>query len=267
MSALLKGTYFPRHEENRMHHEGDVEAARTFFLSRRFRNLEFLLNQRYGWMNAYLKNRSQILELGAGAGFSREFIHHPGLKLSDVVARPWVDEVVDALNIPHADGSLDALICSHMIHHLAHPAAFFEQLRSKLKPGGIIIIHDLNTSLALKILLRLMRHEGWSYAIDVFDRLATANDPTDPWSANCAIPELLFQDHKAFAHRFPGLTIIHHQYCECLLFPLSGGVISKTPVPELPLWLLRLVNQLDGLLVRAAPKIFAMSMQVVIARH
>ena len=44
----------------------------------------------------------------------------------------------------------------------------------------------------MKTVLRLMRHEGWSDEVDIFDRNAVCNDPSDPWSANCSIQKQLF---------------------------------------------------------------------------
>ena len=35
----------------------------------------------------------------------------------------------------------------------------------------------------MRFLLRLMRHEGYSYDVNVFDENCVCNDPADPWSA------------------------------------------------------------------------------------
>src|SRR3990172_5326911 len=100
---MLRGTYFPRHEENRMTHEGNLEAARERFLRERPVGLTYLLQQRYSWMNEYLIGRKAVVELGAGAGFSKEFLECPTMILSDVVKGPWIDIVVDAMNPPFED--------------------------------------------------------------------------------------------------------------------------------------------------------------------
>ena len=189
---MLKSTYFPRHTDNRMQHEGDVRRAREHFLNHRPANLAFLLAQRFEWMNTYLDGREQVIEVGAGAGFSRLFIRNPHLKLTDYHREhPWIDEAVDAMAMPYADNSLDAVISSHMIHHLANPLAFFREVQRVLKPGGLLVIHDLHTSLLLRLVLRVMRHEGYSYNVDVLAEDTVANDPQDPWSANCAIPGVI----------------------------------------------------------------------------
>lgn len=266
MQSLLPRIYFPSHTENRMVSEGDVAAARARFLTERPNNLNFLLEQRYGWMNEYLCGKERVVELGSGAGFAKEFIRNISLKLTDIVKHPWIDEQVDAVKLPYEPESLDAIICSHMIHHIASPVTFFKQARRALKKDGLILISEIYTSYLMRALLRVMRHEGWSYNIDIFDEKQVANDPSDPWSANCAIPQLLFSDPARFSQALPGLKIERCELTECLIFPLSGGVIAKTKTVHLPKWALELLHGLDQCLVSVAPRFFALGMRVVVRR-
>ena len=53
----------------------------------------------------------------------------------------------------------------------------------------------------MRVLLYLMKHEGYSYKNDIFDESKATNDLNDPWAANCAIPQLLFQNGKLFSGR------------------------------------------------------------------
>lgn len=263
---LLRGPFVPAAAENHMKHVGDVRRARENFLERRFRNLDALLHQRYHWMNEHIRDGETVIDIGCGAGFSQIYIRKGTLVATDYLASPWADVTFDALKLPFAADSIDVFLCSHMIHHLASPISFLESLAVCLRPGGRILIQDLETSLALRILLRAMRHEGWSYDIDVFDPAAVANDPADPWSANCAIPHLLFSDERKFEQALPQLRIRRNELNEFLLFPLSGGVIAKTPVPELPEAALRRVRGIDKALVALMPACFAMGRSVVLEK-
>lgn len=194
----MRNTYFPNHENNRMKNEGNVALAREYFLTGKNRILYHLVKQRFSWMNNYIRATDQIiLELGCGAGLSKQFIESGKLILTDVAEHEWVDQYVDALNIDYPDESIDVIVCSHMIHHISSPASFLDRVNSKLKPGGRIIIQDIYTSIIMKTVLRIMRHEGWSDTVNVFDRETVCNDPSDPWSANCSIPRLLFFAHSA----------------------------------------------------------------------
>ncbi len=47
----------------------------------------------------------------------------------------------DRFTIPF-DGPFDLIICNHMFTHVLRPAAFFNELRAKLKPGGSLYLHN-----------------------------------------------------------------------------------------------------------------------------
>jgi SAM-dependent methyltransferase len=262
---FLKGPYFPHHSLNRMQSEGDVSDARNSFISKRFRNLDYLLKTRYDWMNDYIKDGWKVIEIGAGAGFSELYLRNKPI-MTDAVKNTWIDYILDATNMDLPDASVDCIIASHNIHHFFSPYKFFKECERVIKPEGIILIQELNTSLALRALLRLMRHEGWSYNVDVFDEKAVANDPSDLWSANCAIPELLFEQTDKFEKIFTSLKVEFNKKNEFLIFPLSGGVISKTKIPELPYWLLTMANAIDKVLISIFPNIFATGRSVVIKK-
>lgn len=263
---FLGGKYLAKHEENRMASEGAVAEARQRFLETRFRNLDYLLRSRYEWMNEYLAPDHVIIEIGAGAGFSELYLKHRPI-LTDAANNPWIDRFIDATQMDLPDASVDVLIASHTVHHFYSPYKFFVESQRVLKKGGIIIIQEINTSFFMRLLLRIMRHEGWSYDVNVFDPNAIVNDANDLWSANCAVPELLFHDTQQFERTFPELIVTRNMCCEFLLFPLSGGVIAKTSIPELPDSILRITMTVDRILTRIAPNMFALGRQVVIQRR
>jgi hypothetical protein len=80
-ASPLPRTYFPDHAQNRMRSEGDLLAAHTEFLSKRPKNLQLLLKSRYSWMQKYIKPDNIVVEIGAGSGFSKQFIERDGLCL------------------------------------------------------------------------------------------------------------------------------------------------------------------------------------------
>jgi len=136
-----------------------------------------------------------------------------------------------------------------------------------LKPGGRLIIQEVNASLTMRIVLRLMRHEGYSYEPDVFDPDAICNMPGDPWSANCAIPNLLFDDRKNFEKQLPSWRMIHSSFREFFGMLNSGGVIAKTFCIPLPAWLLHVIHGVDTTLATLFPKLFAMQRQIVLEKR
>jgi SAM-dependent methyltransferase len=216
-------------------------------------------------MNCYFVPGQNTIEIGAGAGFSPLYLTQKPI-LTDAAYNTWIDRFLDATNMELESGSVDVLIASHNIHHFHSPYKFFKECERVLNAGGVMLIQELNTSLLMRSLLRVMRHEGWSYDVDVFNEHEIVNDKRDLWSANCAVPEMLFTDTTRFEQTFPSLKIEVNELCECLLFPLSGGVISKTRVPELPGILLKAVLLLDRLLVWVAPSLFALGRRVVVRK-
>ena len=178
----------------------------------------------------------------------------------------WVDKYEDALNLSFEKESIDVFLCSHMIHHLSNPKRFLNQAIDCLKPGGLIVISDVNLSFALKFILRLTQHEGWSYKPNVFSEATVCNSADDPWSGNNAIPQLLFKDKSKFEEEFRELNIIHFKLAEFLILPISGGVIAKAKTIQLPNYFLRIIDKFDKLLIKILPNIFAMGMEVVLEK-
>lgn len=263
---IFKRKYSPPLQANRMKNLGDLKAAREDYYKNRPGNLTYLLKQRYTWMNEYIDGKETVIEIGSGAGIGEEFIHNKNLKLTDVQKYDWIDLEVDALNPPFEDGTIDAIIASNMIHHLARPVVFFQQMARILKPSGLLVIHEVNNSVLMRFLLWLMRHEGWSYDEDVFDIKTVSNDPDDPWSANCAVPQILFKNPAKFESHFKEFKVLRNELCEGFIFPLSGGVTAKTKIIQLPYFLLELVGWLDRILISLVPRVFALGRRVVLQR-
>ena len=119
----------------------------------------------------------------------------------------------------------------------------------------------------MKLVLRIMRHEGWSDSVDIFDREAICNEASDPWSANCSIPKLLFfGDKERFAEEFPMYNMVKRKKNECFLFLLSGGVIAKTFHLPLGDSGAKVIQKIDGFLVKLMPGIFACGCSVVLQK-
>src|SRR5207237_6905434 len=132
-----------------------------------------------------------------------------------------------------------------------------------LKPGGLMLIRDATASLVMRLTLRLMRHEGYSFLRDPFDTSKPCNDPEDPWSGNNAISDLLFGRPDQFHKHCPFLTIEKQWFEEFLIFPLSGGVTGKNVTVQLPWNILRFIDGLDSLLVLWTPVVIAFQLIVV----
>jgi len=262
---FLKGPYFSEGPEHRPTSD-DVRQARLSFERRRLPNLDVLLEQRFVWMERYLRPDSCVVEFGAGAGLAQMYLNYPGLLLSDVEPRPWLDLVADALVPPFRPKSLDAVVCNQVLHHIATPARFLEAAAEVIKPGGYLLINEPETSLLLRAILRVMQHEGWSYDVDPFDAEAVCVDGADPWSGNAAIAQVLFADPAKFEAHFPAFRVVENSLCECLVFLLSGGVSSKTFTVPMPRSVVMLLKHIDDGLVGILPGVFALGRRIALQR-
>lgn len=264
--SFWKRSYVPARGTDRLARHGDYAATRARFQARAHSNLRFLVRDRYAWMNPYLAGRRRVVELGAGPGLSREFLDAPGLEVTDVLDNPWIDRRVDAMALPYAPDSLDAVICSHMIHHVPAPGALLRAIGRALRPGGLLLVNETTTSLAHRLVMWAMRHEGWNYDVDVFADAAPAGHGQDPLDGNNAVANLLFNDPARFRAAFPALRITRDEFTELFLFLLSGGVGGQVFTVELPAGVLAAVRSMDNLLVRALPGVFALARRLVIEK-
>ncbi|MGA8596796.1 MAG: class I SAM-dependent methyltransferase [Bryobacteraceae bacterium] len=218
-------------------------------------------------MNEYIAPDSRGADIGCGAGFSREFIRCRKLLLTDFTDYDFLDVGgVDALRLPFADQCLDFIIATNMIHHLPAPTSFLRESRRVLRSDGFLLMHEVQASALFCLVLRIMRHEGYSFEVDVFDENSICTDPNDLWAGNNAIPRLLFDDHEAFLRSQPGWRIVRDEPCECLMFLNSGGVTAKTAYVRLPGLILKLISRLDRVISKAAPNVFALGRRVVLQR-
>jgi len=264
---FLTKLFKPEHGENRMRNEGDVLSARTYFFTGKNNNLRFLLGERYRWMNRFISAGDCGIEVGCGTGVAKEFIEGT-LLLTDFADYPWLDVPnVDALSTPFKDGEFDFVIASNMIHHVARPKKFFQEMQRILKPGGRLLIQDVNASFFMRLALHAMKHEGYDFSAPVFNESVICTDHDDLWSANCAIVNLLFDDLSNFERQIDYFKVVEADHSEFLMFLNSGGVVAKTFFIPLPRLVLRLVKWLDSLLVKSLPSIFAMQRQIVLEKR
>lgn len=216
-------------------------------------------------MNKFIPVEGRGIEVGCGTGISKEFIRAREYIVTDFANHPWLDVAgVDALDTKFEPQIFDFVVSSNMVHHVPYPMQFFHEMARILKPGGVLLVQEINASLCMRAILRMMRHEGYSFDVNVFDPTVVCTDPADLWSANCAIPNLLFDDPEKFENEVPRFQIVRNSYSEFINFLNSGGVIAKTLSIPLPLPMLKGLEWVDHVLAGAMPTIFALQRQIVL---
>ena len=110
------------------------------------KNLLYLLEKRYNWMNSYIDKNSIGADIGSGAGLSEFFIRANKLYLTDIIDNDWLDyKNVNAMKTPFDDNSMDFVIALNVLHHISQPILFFKEMNRILRTNGLLIIkHKIN---------------------------------------------------------------------------------------------------------------------------
>ena len=246
----------------------DNFANRKRIISSENKNLIYLLNKRFFWMNKYIKNKKIIVELGSGNGCIKKIIHNKKIILTDIVKYPWIDKKVDMLKINLGKKYLkkvDVFIINHSLHHCANPALTLKKISNYLKRNGYILINEPETSFFLKFIQILLDDENWSLKAKVFNHKSIFN-PKSPWISNTAIAQLLFKNEKKFQEYFPQYKILENKLSEFFIFLNSGGVNSSFFYIKLNNLFLKMLNIIDNILIFFLPRIFALNRTIVLKK-
>ena len=267
MIKLFKKVKFSK-DENKMNSLANTKIARSLYYSSKSQNVKFLLNKRFSWMNNYIKDNATGIEVGSGAGFSRDFIKSKNFKLSDLGEDDHLDfKNIDAQNTGFNDESFDFVIASNMIHHIPYPIKFFKEMNRILKKNGRLIIFEAYCSVVFQIVTLIMKHEGFDFTINVWDEKNPKSDEDNAWHGNIAVPHLIFDDKTKFNNNLGKyFKIEYEKLTECLIFLNSGGVTSKTGFLPMNNSFLNILHFFDKILVRLFPSIFCMGRRIVLIK-
>ena len=256
------------HNENRMKSIADTKIARELYYSSKSKNVKFLLNERFSWMNDFIQDEDTGIEVGSGAGFSKDFIKSKNFKLTDIGEDDHLDfKNIDAQSTGFESESFDYVIASNMIHHIPFPIKFFKEMNRIIKKGGKLIIFESYCSLVFQLATIIMKHEGFDFTLDVWDEKNPKSDEKNAWHGNIAVPHLIFDDKAKFEKNLGKyFKIEYEKLTECFIFLNSGGVTSKTKCIPLNNFFLNLLNKIDRILVKLFPKIFCMGRRIVLKK-
>src|SRR4051812_25824362 len=80
-------------------------------------------------------NQGEFVELGSGGSYLKDL--EPSVITSDV-GRGIAERVIDARQLPFPDGSIRALLLTHVFHHIPDVDGFLREAQRALVPGGVI---------------------------------------------------------------------------------------------------------------------------------
>tara|TARA_B100001057_G_scaffold176311_1_gene177046 strand:+ start:207 stop:1016 length:810 start_codon:yes stop_codon:yes gene_type:complete len=254
--------------ENRMSSIANTEIARDLYNSAKYSNLKFLLEKRFAWMNNFINDEDNGIEVGSGAGFTKNFILNKNFKLTDIGSDKHLDfKNIDAQNTGFEKESFDYVIASNMIHHMPFPIKFFREINRILKKNGRLIIFESHCSVIFQLATTIMKHEGFDFTLNVWDEKNPKSDEDNAWHGNIAVPHLIFDDKEGFKKNLSNLFKIEYEkFTECLIFLNSGGVTSKTKCIPMNRFFLNILHFIDKILVKTFPNIFCMGRRIVLKK-
>ena len=219
-------------------------------------------------MNKFIKESDHGIEVGSGAGFSKDFIKNKNFKLTDLGNDEHLDyKNIDAQNTGFKNNDLDFVIASNMIHHIPYPIKFFKEMHRILKNGGRLIIFESYCSIFFQLATMIMKHEGFDFTLNVWDEEEPKSDEKNAWHGNIAVPHLIFDDRYRFDKEIGNLFEIEYEkLTECLIFINSGGVTSKTAFIPMNNFFLNILDYIDRVLIKFFPKIFCMGRRIVLKK-
>jgi SAM-dependent methyltransferase len=203
------------------------------------------------------------VELGSGPGFAAEVI--PEMQLTDVVQAPWHTRQMAAERLPFAAGTVGALVLFDVLHHLARPAAFFEEACRVLPPGGRVVMCEPFVSPLSFPVYRFFHEERCDFGVDPYGDAATeAEQGGDPFDGNQAVPTLLLERRRdQLLARFPSFRLVELTRLAGPAYAASGGFSRRS----LPAWLWRPLLALEDRLPEVAFRLIGFRLLAVLERR
>lgn len=187
------------------------------------------------------------LELGGGAGHSRDFISD--LISVDIVPAPWLDAACDAQCMPFHDASFSNIVLLDVLHHIPRPLLFLCEAARVLRPGGHLIILDPAITPLSWLFYHFFHQEPVDLSVDPLDE-ETATSKDDPFDSNQAIASLLFGRHRRRLEKSVNqFEIVALRRFSFFAYPLSGGFKAWSLLPVAAVRpLLKIEDKLEPLL-------------------
>jgi SAM-dependent methyltransferase len=198
-----------------------------------------------------------VLELGAGAGFTKDFI--PEVIASEVFYCPNIRAVLDASRLPFAARSLRGILMTDVLHHIRQPRSFFTEAARCVRTGGVVaMIEPWVTSWSRFVYTRL-HHEPFHPEIQSWE-LPTRGPLS---GANGALPWIIFaRDRRQFEREFPEWKIEFIKPIMPFRYLVSGGISLRGLTPG---WSFGLWRQIENTLACWSTEL-AMFAQIVLRR-
>jgi SAM-dependent methyltransferase len=214
--------------ENRVRNETPNVLRRRILSSNFFRRVYAVTIERLLEEIDYREDDGLWVELGSAGGITD--LLFPNVLTTDIRSAEGVCEIVSAdEKLRFENNSVSGFFAKDVLHHLPNPMKHFEEVLRCLKPGGRIAYAEPNWNRVSQTVFTLFHPEpfrknapGWKMKSD------------DPMYSNQAIPYIIFKKELIFFEElFPEFSVyVDPSPALGISFLLSGGVMSRTPIPD-----------------------------------
>ena len=196
--------------------------------------LKKLYREWYALLAAEFTADQRVLEIGAGAGFLKEFL--PGLIRSEILPITDMDLVLDARNLPFGQSTLHGIVMTDVLHHIPDCTAFLKEAARVIQPRGKLAMIEPWNNLWARFIYTHLHHEPFlptaqSWALPAGGPLSIANGAL-PWM-------ILVRDRQRFAKQHPEWQLQTLAPLMPLAYLLSGGLSLRSLLPSFSYSLLR----------------------------
>lgn len=177
----------------------------------------------YAKIASKLSSHRPVVELGAGCGNFKHFM--PDVIATDAIkCGDHIDKIVDAMDMPFANGEVGNFVMIDCLHHLPSPLRFFSSASRALKPGGRIVLFEPACTPWARLVFTLFHHENIDLAYDVFAEKHDADKNEGLLFNNMGIATIMFiKNRRKFEELFPELKIVDIEISDFLVYPATGG--------------------------------------------
>lgn len=200
---------------------------------------------------------SRIVELGSGMSYIKHL--RPDVVTSDLT--PGIaDMVIDGRELPFPDNTVQALLLTHVFHHIPDVSSFFQEACRVLVPGGVISMVDVTHTPFARFFFSTFHPEPY-------------DDQASDWSfpegnsmldSNQSLAWIVFRrDAAKFERQFPLLRLEQVHYLPWLSYLLSGGVNLRSFVPRI----ITPVFPAIDTLIKPLDPLFAVHWHLTVRKH
>lgn len=202
------------------------------------------------------------VELGCGSGALSKYL--PNFVKTDIGKHDWVDEVVDACDMPYEDSSCASIVAVDVLHHLPDLEKFFNEVERTLRIDGRLILLEPYISKLSYWFYRFLHHEPLDMKVSAFDPVLQT-DRLSGGPCNEALPTLAFvRQREEFNELWPSLKIIKIELSDIVVYPLTGGFSKPALIPAS---LVKPLLKLEHIALKLAGRLVALRILVVIEKR